>query len=276
MIAKKLMTALLLGGVSLAFVSNADVAFAQKRDKKEATPPPPAPDPPVSKKAIALPFASIGFGLSPSKLADEIDKIIDEDYKATYKVTSPGVKMKALDAQVAEEKSIFRRSKVDFGKTPTGLDSTPLKGEFTYNNKEAVMTLTRNGETTYFFFIQDKMYKIVSEKTLSDTSALGKNYNDAVLKVATAYGVPGRILPADSSRAALEVDWKDSNVHIRLVQRSEKAIAYIYEDLPTIGNLASMRTAKPTDDSGIDPAVAAAMRKEAPPDPPKTDPKKKK
>jgi hypothetical protein len=69
-----------------------------------------------------------------------------------------------------------------------------------------------------------------------------------------------------------EVDWKDANNHIRAVQRSNTAFALVVEDNMTLGSLASLRTAKPVEDSGIDPAVAAIMGgQSAPPGPPEGD-----
>lgn len=269
-----LLGACLAGGLCLVAATTASDALATQKGKQSA--PAVAADPPFTKTAIKAPYATISFGMSPSKVADMVDGILDDDYRPIYKETSPGVKMKALDAQVAEDKAAFRRSRIDFGKIPTGLDSGPLKNEYTYNNKEAMLTLTRNSETTYFFFIQERLWKIIIEKSLSDQAPAGKNYQDAVTKLSTAYGVPGRILQPDATHVALEVDWKDANIHHRVIQRSDKLAAFAYEDVATLSNLSALRTAKPVQDDGIDPAVAAAMRHDPPPDPPKNDKGKKK
>src|SRR4051812_39901518 len=126
--AKLLLGALLTVGLSLAAVTPATDVSA--KPKPEAT-----SEPPVVKKAISLTFTNVIWGMSPKQLGDRIDKIIDEDYKPKYKEVQPGIRMRELDAEVAEEKSQFRRSRVDFGKLPTGLDATPLRGEYSYNNK---------------------------------------------------------------------------------------------------------------------------------------------
>jgi hypothetical protein len=248
---------------------------AQNRKQKEAAPP---PDPPVAKKVIAVPLAGVRWGQSPKQVADAIDQILDEDYKPLYKNVQPGVRMKELDAQLAEDKSQFRRSRIDFGKTPTGVDATPMRGEYTYNNKEAMYSLTRKGANTYFFFIQERLWKIIDEPKLGDASPLGKTYQEAVVKMATNYGVPGRVLPPDgSTRYALEVDWKDGTSHVRAIQRGDAAIAIGYEDNATLMSLATLRVNKPANDSGIDPDVAAVVRGGGgPPPPPDKDKNKKK
>jgi hypothetical protein len=265
--AKRLLGALLTIGLSLAAATPATDAIAK----------PAAAEAPVTKKAIALSMSSVIWGLSPSQLGDRIDKILDDDYRPLYKEVQPGVKMKELDAQLAEDKAAFRRSRVDFGKLPTGLDSGPLRNEYTYNNKEALYSWNRKGETIYFFFIQERLWKIIEEKTLGESSPIGKNYQDTVVKLSANFGVPGRVTATGSTSGAVEVDWKDSTSHLRAIQRGETAAAFAYEDNATLANLSSLRTNKAAADNGIDPDVAAIIRGGSnEPGPPDKDKKKKK
>ena len=163
--AKRLFGALVLACVGLATAAH-DADAQQKKKKDTAV----QAEAPATKKAINLSYAGVGWGQSPKAVADALDKILDDDYRPLYKEVQPGVKMKALDAQLAEEKSQFRRSRIDFGKTPTGYDQTSLRGEYTYQNKEAVLNLTRKGEVTYFFFIQEKLWKIIEEQKLTTST----------------------------------------------------------------------------------------------------------
>jgi hypothetical protein len=274
--AKRLLGVLLAGGLGLVAMSqSSDVLAAGGKPKKEAAAPVPS-EAPMTKKAIGLPLA-VAFGQTPKQIAEAIDKLLDEDYRALYKEVQPGVRMKALDAELAEAKDQFRRSRIDFGKLPTGVDSSPLRGEYTYQNKEALLTLNRRGGVTSFFFIQDRLWKIIVEYKLSDSSAMGKTFQDAGVKLTTIYGVPGRVLPADDKHFVTEIDWKDANIHLRAIQRSDTALGLAFEDNATLASLASLRSFKPVEDNGIDPAVAAAMRGASPePGPPaKADPKAK-
>ena len=253
--AKKLSGALLT--IGLMFAAMAPPAQVQAKGKDAAAP----SEPPVSKTPVSLPLSGVVWGQSPKQVGDAIDKILDDDYRPKYKDVQPGIKMKELDAALAEDKAQFRRSRIDFGKLPTGLDATPLRGEYTYNNKEAMMVFTRKGVPYNMFFIQERLWKIIEEKKLSDTSPLGKTYQDAVIKMSTLFGVPGRVIPPDgTTHFALEVDWKDATSHLRAIQRSETAMGMGYEDNQTLAQLSSLRTNKPTQDSGIDPDVAAAVR----------------
>jgi hypothetical protein len=278
---KKLLGAGMAVGLGLlAITSTSDVSAQAKKPAAKGAPVAMA-DPPMTKKPVALTFPGIQWGMPPSKVADVIDRMLDEDYKPLYKEVQPGVKMKALDAQLAEDKSAFRRSRIDFGRLPTGVDASPLRGEFSYLNKEAMMTLTRKGENIHFFFIQERLWKMIGEHSLSGASPYGKDYQEAITKLAAQYGAPGRVLQPDANRGALEVDWKDgNNNHVRAIQRGEKSVALAVEDLTTVQSLSSLRTNKPSEESAVDPAVAAAVRKGEDPKPPpdkdkKAPPKKK-
>ena len=232
---------------------------------------------PTTKKAIPLSIPGLAFGQSPKQVGAALDKLIDADYAPQYKDVQPGIKMKELDAQIAEDKSQFRRSRIDFGKLPTGVDSTPLRGEYSYNNKEAMMSFTRKGEVINLFFIQEGLWKIIVEKPLGDGAPLGKTYMDAVVKLSANYGVPGRVLQPDgTSHFAVEVDWRDASIHLRAIQRSDTALGLCYEDNGTLASLGSLRPNKVVVDNGIDPEVAAAMANAPASDPAKDKDKDKK
>lgn len=268
---KRLLGMVLSAGLLLGATTVAPELRAQGKAKAGAV----AAEAPTTKKPIAPAMAGVVWGMSSKQVAEQIDKVLDEDYRPLYKGVQPGVKEKELDAQLAEDKSQFRRSRIDFGKLPTGVDATPLKGEYTYNNAETMMTLHRKGATTYAFFIQDKLWKLIEEHKLSDTHPLGKTYPEAVVKSSTSYGVAGRVLTPDANRSAVEVDWKDSTTHLRIIQRGDAAAAIAYEDNATLSNLNALRPNKAVVDDGIDPAVAAIMHGSGSSDPgPKKDKKK--
>jgi len=254
---------MLAAGVGIVSVGSTSYVLAQSKTppkpKAPAGPVVPA-EPPTTKKPIKIDPPELAWGMNQRKVAEVYDRVLDEDYKPKYKAASPGVQMKNLDAALAEEKAAFRRSRIDFGKLPTGVDSTPLRGEFTYMNKESMMTITRNGVTAEFFFIGDQLWKVIHEIKLSDTSKYGKTFKEATERYAAHFGVPGRVLPPDAEkgRFATEVDWKDGSSHLRLIQRSDTAFGLAVQDAQTEARLSSLRTAKPTTDDGIDPAVKAA------------------
>lgn len=280
--ANKIWGALLATTFGLAAImapTNADAEKKKKTDKVEAP-----TSPAQTLKPIQIPpaTASLRWGLSVKETHAVIDKMIDAEYKPVYQKTSPGIKMKQLDLQVDEEKSIFRRSRIDFGNLPVALDSTPLKGEYSYRNKESMLQLNRKGETRYFFFIQDRLWKIIDEVPFSETSTYGKNLQDAAVKLTAKFGAVGRVIPPAPEKQiyVTTVDWKDETTRFRLVERSETSAAFVYEELATLNNIDALRANKPVVEDDVDPAVRAAARGEdAPPGPPpapaKDDKKKK-
>ncbi|WP_437637097.1 hypothetical protein [Sorangium sp. So ce854] len=271
--ANRLLGAGLAVGLGLLAITST-VAAQPKRGKGAAAAAPARPaEPPVTKKTIALTPPGIKWGMTTKEVAAVIDKMLDQAYVPRYKATSPGVKMRALDAELAEEKSAFRRSRIDFGTLPTGMDATPLKGEYTYRNKESMMTLTRDGGKRYFFFIQDRLWKIIDEHALGEGNPRGKDFQSAAVKLASTFGVPGRVTPPDmeKGRYANEVDWKDAATRFRAIERGEGEIAFAYEDLVTLSSLDSLRPNKPVEANAIDPSVASAIRKEEPAPAPPSD-----
>lgn len=243
-------------------------AEAQKKPAKKADAGP-AATPAATKRPIRIFPKSLAWGMNHKDVAKAYDKVIDDEFKPRYKRVSPGVQMQALDAEVLEAKNVFRRSRIDFGKTPTGLDATPLRPEYTYQNKESLLNYAREGKQRYFFFIQDRLWKIVDEHQLGPKSPFGKSFEEAVVAISKGLG-PGRVIPPDpdKGRYVTEVDWQDQTTHLRAVERGETSFALIFEDAATASNIANLRTNKPKDESTVDPVVAAATRKNEPAPPP--------
>lgn len=255
-------------------------AWAQGTKGKEKKPEEVKPAP-MTKKPIDVWPQKLQWGQSSKQVGKVYSAVIDQDYKAAYKKVQPGVQMQELDAEVEEKKLSFMRSHIEFGKTPTGYDATPLKGEYTYNNKESVMNITRSGAVRHLFFIQGRLWKIVDKHPLGEKSKWGKDFKSAVEKLTKYYGVPGRVLPPspEAGRMFAEVDWQDQGTHLRAVEYGDGTFGLIREDNQTLAQLASLRTGSVADPSEIDPAVAAALaapkEKEDPKDKGKDDKKKK-
>lgn len=246
-------------------------------------PAPAAPvDPPTVKNRSGIEIRPVGlhWGMSQQQLIAFYDRIIDRDFAPLYQKAQAGPQTKRLDAAVANAKAAFRRSKVDFGTLPTGVDSTPLKGEYSYGNSESMMVINRRGAgTRHFFFIQNKLWKIYDEVPVGDKRPLGPSYEEAVKRLATRYGIVGRVTQPDYAvgRNFMEVDWQDQRTHVRVLDRTGlKIIGVVYEDRSTLSNLASLRTYKEKDVSSVDPEVEALIRDTTPPPVPEEEKDKKK
>jgi hypothetical protein len=268
--------ALAVGVAGVSVLVSGD-ALAAKPAKQAATAPAAPVDPPNVKNqgGIALSPDGIRFQMTPDELAAFYDRIIEEDFKDLYKKAQPGPATTRLDAALNEAKAAFRASKVEFNNLPTGVDSTALKGEYTYRNQEMLMKLTRKGTTRFFFFVRGKLWKIYDEIALRENGPLGKDYEEAKKKYIDAFQVAGRNIDPDYSigRLFTETDWQDPTTHLRLLDRSGLNIAaLVYEERATLNVIASYRTNKPIDTDAVDPDIAALVRPPGPPTPAPTTP----
>jgi hypothetical protein len=190
--------------------------------------------------------------------------ILAHDYDTKLAKARVGPEMTALEAERESAKQAFSRSFIEFKDTPTGYDATSIRGEYTYKNRESLMWVAREGRAKrYFFFMNDRLWKMYDEVPLKDGGALGTSFVDAVNKVNAQLGAQGRIQAADATKGinATTVDWKDGASHLRLLDRSaEHVVAMVIEDNGTLGNLASLRTNKFEDPTAIDPSIAAVTK----------------
>jgi hypothetical protein len=235
--------------------------------------PPPGPAGKASKgeptpvSSLASMMDGLKWGMSHADVTKtfvENGGIIWKDYDGKLAKARVGPEMTAIEAEREGAKQAFSRSFIEFKDTPTGYDATGIRGEYTYKNRESLMWITREGKPKrYFFFINDRLWKMYDEVPLAETGPLGKSYIDAVNKMNAQLGASGRIQGADAEKGvpATTVDWKDGSSHLRVVDRSgDRVAAVVIEDNGTLGNLVSLRPNKTEDPTAIDPTIAAVTK----------------
>lgn len=216
--------------------------------------------------SLATMLDGIRWGMSHAELTKsftETGGIIWKDYDERLAKARVGPEQTALEAEREQAKGAFGRSFLEFKDTPTGYDATGIKGEYTYRNKESLMWISRKGKKRYFFFINDRLWKVYDEVPLAEDGVLGKNYLDAVNTLNAKLGVQGRILGADPAKGvnSTTVDWRDGSTHLRAVDRSgEHTVGIVLEENATLGNLASLRSNKASDPNEIDPSILAVTK----------------
>jgi hypothetical protein len=228
----------------------------------------------VSKK-IALSPEGLKFGQGLEAIAHLYDKVFDEEYLPLYKKAAPGPETEALDAEIKQRKAEVRRSKVDFGNTPTGVDQTALKGEYSYANGESMARLTlRSGTERFFFFFNDRLWKVYDEHKLKKGSPLGENYAAAVKTLGGKFGGAPKKVPAspDKGQNFDESVWTTPDMVIRALDR-DSIVAVVYADRDVQEDLPKRRKNHPKNESAMDPDVANALQKKEPPPGPKDDKK---
>lgn len=206
------------------------------------------------------------WGMTHDEVTEAYNKaggLFDQEYAPQLMRVQPGYAQQQLEADRDNRKVNFERSFSPFGDTATGYDTTPLKGEFTYRNQEALQRLFKDGRQRFLFYIKDHLWKVMDEVPLRADGPLGASFQDAVGKLNLAMGVPARIRPADQSRGLdrTTADWQDSKTHVRALDRSgEHIVALVLEDKSTLASLPMLRTAKPVDSFAIDPSIAAITK----------------
>ena len=216
--------------------------------------------------SLASMMENLRWGMSHAdvtKTFTENGGIIWKDYDEKLAKARVGPEMSAIENEREQAKQAFGRSFIEFKDTPTGYDATAIKGEYTYKNRESLMWITRQGKKRYFFFINDRLWKMYDEVPLAESGVLGKTYLDAVNTMNGKVAAQGRVQGADPAKGinATTVDWKDGSSHLRVVDRSgEHLVAVVMEDNGTLGNLASLRPNKAEDPTAIDPTIAAVTK----------------
>jgi hypothetical protein len=206
------------------------------------------------------------WGTSHAELTKQFTQtggVIWKDYDERLAKARVGPEQASLEAEREQAKAAFGRSFIEFKDTPTGYDTTGLRGEYSYKNKEALMWIQRQGKKRYFFFLNDRLWKIYDEVPLSDSGVYGKTYLDAVNTLNAQLNAQGRVQQANPDKGILQntVDWKDGANHLRAVDRSNDGVVGIaVEDASTYSNLASIRTNKLADPNEIDPSIKAVTQ----------------
>jgi len=189
-----------------------------------------APGPAMLKRDFQIAPNGLRWGISFPMLGKVYDDAYDAEYAPVLTKTEPGRQMELLEAEIAEKKALVRRGKVEFGSTPTGVDSTPLAGEFGYNNGESMAKVILNGGTVrYLFFYTDRLWKVYDEYKLGKTSKLGASWEDAVKALSELLGGPAQMLGPDGSvgRSFDEAVWVTATMQIRAINRSHQNVVAV-------------------------------------------------
>ncbi|MGO8995491.1 MAG: hypothetical protein ACLQVI_19445 [Polyangiaceae bacterium] len=191
--------------------------------------------------------------------------VFDQDFDPLLRRAQPGVQQQALEADRDNKKAAIERSYLRFV-TPTGYDSTGIKGEYTYGNNEAIVFVERQAKKRYFFFMgaepNERLWKIYDEIPLSEAGPLGKTFTEAVNRVQGILGVAGRARPQDPASGIdfMTVDWQDGQTHLRVIDRGKNLVGVVLEERATLNALPQLRANKAEDPMAMDPSIAAATR----------------
>jgi len=212
------------------------------------------------EKATGLSPKGLHWGLTLEGVAKIYDKVFEDEYLPLLRKAQPGQEMQGLEDEQKTRQGILRRGRIDFGTIPTGVDQSPLKGEYSYNNAESMATLRlRSGTERHFFFFSDKLWKVYDEHKLAKGGTLGENFAEATKILSKRFGVTGKLVPADYDKGQPydEMQWRDPEKTIRAIDRGN-VLGMVYADRSVAENLAQYRKNKAEDLHAMDKDVAAA------------------
>lgn len=252
---------------TLAFTSlGAIMLLAQPSSAAPPKAAPAAASGAVLPKNTAMPvFAGLKFGMSLEQIAKLNDKELDGEYRKRFLSASPTQTL-AIEEELRGKKGVFRRSRIDFVDTPTGIDQSALKGEYSYGNKESLARMTARTRddgkelpARNFFFFNDKLWKIYEEYKLGPKSNLGESFDAAVKKLAKVFGGEPVKMAADfaNGRPFAEAVWRDNEKYIRAIDRGD-TLGMAFVDKNIQDNLAKYRTRKLEDQHELDKDVKSA------------------
>jgi hypothetical protein len=245
-----------LGALSfLAMPSSAAPKAGAEKEKAAAAP-----------KGVPMPvFPGLKFGMSLEQIAKLNDKDLDGEYKKKFLSASPTQSLQIED-ELRDRKGVFRRSRIEFLDTPTGIDQSALKGEYSYGNKESLARMpARTREdgkevpARNFFFFNDKLWKIYEEYKLGPKSNLGPDFDAAVKKLAKVFGGEPQKVAADFQKGQSfdEAVWRDGEKIIRAVDRGD-TLGMVFVEKATQESLPKLRTHQMIDQHELDKDVKAA------------------
>lgn len=222
--------------------------------------PPAAGGAPMLEKVIGVPPKGLKWDLTLEGVAKLYDKVFEDEYLPLLKKADPGNQMTALEDELKTKQGILRRGRIEFGKIPTGVDQSPLKGEYSYANGESMASLRlRSGTERHFFFFSDRLWKVYDEHKLTKGGTLGENFQEAVKILEKRFGGPGKAVPANYEKGQPfdEVQWRDPEKVIRALDRGN-VLGMVYASSKYADNLAQYRKNQPEDLHEMDKDVAAA------------------
>jgi hypothetical protein len=166
------------------------------------------------------------WGMSTTEVSDKVKVAVEQRYQEKIQAAKadPGKQYRIRDEQ-AKELDAIRKSFTKFEGQKTGWDVSIIGPEFAQNNGEAVLQTKDDVWTRYFFFFEDRLYKIF---LAFNKEFIGqKSFQEFGKEMAARYGHPREVYRDEKVRGGMRrvldhFEWAVSGGNaLRLVDRSE-------------------------------------------------------
>jgi hypothetical protein len=256
-----LLLSLAFGAFPASRVEARPIVLGKPEPKKAGKEPPP----PQLDKKIKLSPDGLKFGMTLEEISKLYESVLDKEFVPLYQSVEPGPRMSELDSELADKKLLVMRNKVEFGALPSGLENTPLAGEFTYNNSESMTQFPlRTGVHRYLFFFGNHLWKVYDVHKLGKKDKLGADYAAAVETLTKQLGKAPRARKPDAAAGHPldQVDWEDKETIVRVIDRGNNQVALVYVDRKIEDNIEKFRTNKNASNEQLDRDVSEVTKRE--------------
>ena len=232
-------------------VASAGLARAAKGKRGGGTGAAPPSEELAKLKAIRLgdPKAGIfAWGMSSTDVMEKVKGSIEARYKDRIEDAraDPGKQQRLRNAQINEVNEV-KKNFTKFEGQKTGWDVSIIGSEFAQNNGEAVIPTKEDAWTRYFFFFEDRLWKMF---LAFNKDAIGtKSFRDFGKEMAAKYGNPREVyrdekLKGGVKRTLDHFEWAVSaGDSLKLVDRSQFYDVYclVLSDASVTEQVASKR-----------------------------------
>lgn len=195
---------------------------------------------------IATAMGDLRWGMSEREVGAHAKREVASEYGAAL-VKAKGGEQDKLKSQQKAAQGEVDRSLVSFDSGKSRWDSSPVAGEFQYNNQESMMVSKDISGTSYYFFLDGKLWKYIR---VLDKSAAGGDYKKFSKYVEDKFGKgrakKGEVTPTQGETQFIE--YLDRNSRMRAADDNGKRGGYamIFEEMATVRQIASTRPKAPT------------------------------
>lgn len=185
------------------------------------------------------------WGWSRQRTLRFLRETIEAEYEPIIRDAPGAIEEDNARAEMGRAVRRIMDSYFEFNGTVSGHDSNNLRGEFTHNNQEAMMQRRVAESDDYYFFIQNRLWKLYRQFLPSIVA--GATFEDFGAQMIERFG-PSQIqegqLYETIGRETRWYEWRDQTTRLRFIDNGH-TYALVYEDLATVANLTELRPVAP-------------------------------
>lgn len=206
---------------------------------------------------IAPALEGVEWGWSRQRTLRYLRERINEEYRPLIREAPGAIEEDNMRAEMGRAVRRIMDSYFEFNGRVSGHDSNNLRGEFTHNNQEAMMMRRMPDKDEYFFFIQNRLWKVY--KQFRAEAVAGASFEDYGAQMVERFGPSsiheGQLYP-EIGRETRWYEWRNATTRLRFIDNGS-TFALVFEDLATVANLATLRPNAPRQRDAPHPLVDA-------------------